>query len=365
MKYDLMTYLQPYWVGEKVNHESVLVLENVQGEVEDIPLLYKAEEILAVYSSDLQQLFEPGRDYELVEGKLRIPATSCVPKMRYADYYPSQRTQTSKVLNEQYGSGYIFFSEGPLMHTMQIAVTYRHSGSWEGEQPPCKAALLPKTTAKINGGGKLDICVFGDSICVGGNSSGFVKTAPMAPIWSVMVCQMLEKQFPQLEVGFRNPSLGGQTSQWGAENAKSAVGYGPGLCIIGFGMNDGTKRISPEEYAQNIRTIMATAQQGNPDCEFVLIAPTIPNGQVGRFLGFQEAYLPVLQALEGPGVAVADMTTFHKALLNKKRFYDMSGNNVNHPNDFLARAYAQVVWQTLAGYGVINRNMGNEKARCK
>ncbi len=350
MKYDLLTYLQPYWTGDTVYHEAVLVLENVQGAVEDIPLLYGAEEILAVYSSDLQRQFVPGKDYELAEGKLRIPTTSGVPKMRYADYYPAQRTQTSKVLNERYGDGYIFFSEGPLMHTMQIAVTYRHSGSWEGAIPPCKAALLPKTNARIHRGGKLDICVFGDSICVGGNSSGFVEAAPMAPIWSVMVCQMLEKQFPKLEIAFRNPSLGGKTSQWGAENAKTAVGYGPELCIIGFGMNDGTKRISPEEYAQNIRTIMETAQQGNPECEFVLIAPTLPNGQVGCFLGCQEAYLPVLQEMEGPGVAVADMTTFHKALLSKKRFYDMSGNNVNHPNDFLARAYAQVVWQTLVGY---------------
>ena len=138
------------------------------------------------------------------------------------------------------------------MHTLQIAVTYRHSGSWEGECPSCKASLLPKTNARINQGGQLDICVFGDSICVGGNSSGFVEAEPMAPIWPVMVCQMLEKQFPKLEIAFRNPSLGGKTSQWGAENAKTAVGYGPELCIIGFGMNDGTRRVTPEEYG-NLR----------------------------------------------------------------------------------------------------------------
>ena len=53
--------------------------------------------------------------------------------------------------------------------------------------------------------------------------------------------------------------------------------------------------------------------------------------------------------MEKAGVVVADMTTFHEALLAQKRYCDMTGNNVNHPNDFLARAYAQVLFQTVVG----------------
>ena len=49
-----------------------------------------------------------------------------------------------------------------------------------------------------------------------------------------------------------------------------------------------------------------------------------------------------------PFVAVADMTTMHYNLLEKgKRYRDMTGNNVNHPNDFLARIYAQVILKTI------------------
>jgi hypothetical protein len=80
-----------------------------------------------------------------------------------------------------------------------------------------------------------------------------------------------------------------------------------------------------------------------------LIAPILPNAQVGNFMGTQAQFLPVLQTLEGQGVAVADMTSFHQYLLTRKRYFDMSGNNVNHLNDFLARAYAQVIWQTVFG----------------
>mgnify|MGYP004609793363 FL=1 len=47
------------------------------------------------------------------------------------------------------------------------------------------------------------------------------------------------------------------------------------------------------------------------------------------------------------GVVVGDMTAVHQVLLQHKRFFDMTANNVNHPNDFLVRAYAQLVCTML------------------
>jgi len=48
--------------------------------------------------------------------------------------------------------------------------------------------------------------------------------------------------------------------------------------------------------------------------------------------------------------AVADMTTMSQELYAMgKRFRDMTGNNINHPNDFLARIYAQVLLKALVG----------------
>ncbi len=345
-RYDPQLYMAPYWEGDIVYHESVLLLEEEDGSLPDVPLLYRAEKILSVRSSDLQTEYREGTDYVLAEGKLHIPPGSALPRVTHSYFYPPEKTETSKPLNENYGSGHIFFSEGPLMHTLQIAVTYAHNDHFAGSVPPCKGHLLPDTQEKLRRGEPLKLCIFGDSICVGGNSSAFVNARPFAPTWCQMVAETLRQKHPAGRIDLQNPSVGGKRSDWGAEEAVSRVGYGPDLCIIGFGMNDGSRRVPPEEYGENIRTIMAAARAGNPGCEFVLLATSLPNGEVGRFLGLQEAYLPVLQELEGPGAAVADMTGFHKHLLTRKRFFDMSGNNVNHPNDFLARAYAQVVWQT-------------------
>ena len=40
------------------------------------------------------------------------------------------------------------------------------------------------------------------------------------------------------------------------------------------------------------------------------------------------------------GAAVADITAMHRYVSSRKRFIDMTGNNVNHPNDFFHRLHA-------------------------
>ena len=348
-KYDLATYMIPYWSGCTVYHEAVMLLEAADGTLPDVQLLYRADAILSVRSSDLQTEYREGKDYVLADGKLHIPAGSALPRMKHDDYYPTEPTPTSKRLNAAYGDGYIFFSESPAMHELQIAVTYTHTEAFAGPVPAGKMHLLPKTAQILQRGGELKFCIFGDSICVGGNSSAFLEVPPYAPTWWQMVADKLAREYPASTIRLENRSLGGKRSDWGVEEAPARVGYGPDLCIIGFGMNDGSRKIPPEEFIENIRAIMAAARAGNPGCEFILIAPILPNAQVGNFMGTQAQFLPVLQTLEGQGVAVADMTGFHQYLLTRKRYFDMSGNNVNHLNDFLARAYAQVIWQTVFG----------------
>ena len=41
------------------------------------------------------------------------------------------------------------------------------------------------------------------------------------------------------------------------------------------------------------------------------------------------------------------MTKNASGIIEKKRFFDMTANNVNHPNDFLVRAQAQNVLSLL------------------
>ena len=105
----------------------------------------------------------------------------------------------------------------------------------------------------------------------------------------------------------------------------------------------------PEEHRANLLKIIDIARGVDPECEVILIATTLPNRILPHFWRKQELYLAEAKkiAAENEGIAVAEMTTMHQDLLQRKRFIDMTGNNVNHPNDYLTRVYAQVLLETM------------------
>ena len=53
-------------------------------------------------------------------------------------------------------------------------------------------------------------------------------------------------------------------------------------------------------------------------------------------------------------VAVACVNSVSVAVQEHKTFNDYSGNNINHPNDWFYRVYAQTLLQTLIGYENMN-----------
>ena len=60
-----------------------------------------------------------------------------------------------------------------------------------------------------------------------------------------------------------------------------------------------------------------------------------------------ESYRDALAELCGDGVALEDLTGLWAALLASKSVDDLSGNGVNHPNDFGHRLYAQTILALL------------------
>lgn len=140
-------------------------------------------------------------------------------------------------------------------------------------------------------------------------------------------------------------------SKWGLDNVQENINkHNPNLVVLGFGMNDGTQGVKPEQFQSNIEKTIQAVRAKHPNCEFILVSTTLPNPDVsGPWTQYQPDYQDVLEAIAGrtSGVAVAKMTDMHTHLLRLKRYWDMTGNNINHPNDFLARVYAQVVSQVL------------------
>jgi hypothetical protein len=81
-----------------------------------------------------------------------------------------------------------------------------------------------------------------------------------------------------------------------------------------------------------------------PEAEFILVAPMLGNADwVTLKQELFPQYRDALASLCGPGIALADMTIVWTTMLKHKKDRDLTGNGVNHPNDFGHRLYTQVI----------------------
>lgn len=330
-----------FWSGDIMYDESLLMTAAGRDTVAEANLLYEPISIVEVRSARHDQVYEEGRDWVFEEGRLKTTPDSRIPVMTHGQLYPITPEEGKAM--PKLGGGHVAYREGSYFHDRQIVVTYAHApGSWEGPVPQYAGKTLKLSIGKLRRGEPLRIVAYGDSITVGANASGWSKVPPYAPIWPEQLQLVLEAHY-RAPVTLANRALGGANSKWGMENADQAATECPDLALIAFGMNDGAgEGMEPDEYERNIRSIIASFRRANPRTECILVGTTLANPE-SFFQNRQEEYMPVLEriAADSEGVAAADMTGVHRELLRKKRFADMTGNNINHPNDFLSRCYAE------------------------
>src|SRR5581483_6913377 len=144
--------------------------------------------------------------------------------------------------------------------------------------------------------------------------------------------------------------LPGSTVDWGAKYAEKYVTpLNPDLVILDFGMND-FWRLKPEEFKTYVDTIMRKVRSVNPKAEFLLIgnmkfdpAYVLDNDQYKSFYTSNlEGYSHVLMDMEKKGVICLDMYAISDAVYQLKKAKDCLANPL-HPNDYLARWYAQAM----------------------
>lgn len=342
--YTLDAYLAPLWKGKVVYNETLLFV----GKEDRAPLLYAPSEIISVRSYDLETEYKEGIDYTVEDGCIVLTENTSMPYFEELEYYPVDPEQGTYFECGKPGKPFILFGEGDTFCSRQVAVTYRTRERWRNETPADQSQYFPKTLAKLRAKEDLKVVFYGDSIATGANSSAFIEVAPYAESWPDMVVSWLEKKY-ESEIEVVNTAVGGVKTQWGIENVSERVtAYNPDLVVIHFGGND--IELSVAEHGQKMRTLTEKVRSENPDAEILLISGMLPNQEVLWAYQNQPYFEPELEAIGSElGIGVAKVTTMHRTILQYKRYRDMTGNNVNHPNDFLARVYAQTVLQALAG----------------
>ncbi|MFT5324652.1 MAG: acyl-CoA thioesterase-1 [Planctomycetaceae bacterium] len=345
--------LRPFWQGDTIKGESMLFIRDPKTGIAKASVLSPIIDVLSVHNSVGDMTYESGRDYVWEAGsrEITLPARSRIVSYTEADLRRPDDSQKYKLTHRD-GNGEIFFGAKLEYHNMQTCITYRHEPEdWSAVTPTFDQQALPWTIGRLQDGKPVSIVLIGDSISSGCNASGWAGGAPYQPSFPGLLREHLEARYKS-DVNMTNPSVSGKDTRWVLSAIDLVVEPRPDLVIVAFGMNDAAGR-SAKEYQANTKAVITKIREKLPNTEFILVATMLGNRDWPRLK--QELfpqYRDALKELCEPGIALADMTSIWTEFLKRKQDWDLTGNGVNHPNDFGHRVYAQVLSTLLVPAGV-------------
>jgi hypothetical protein len=132
-------------------------------------------------------------------------------------------------------------------------------------------------------------------------------------------------------------------------------------------MNDS---LSAADYSAKHEAMVNAVHTALPNATVMLVPPMVPNLETTSlasrgtlFPQYEQALVALVAKFRAAGfsrIGCANVNTMHAAVLAKKRFRDMTGNNVNHCNDFSARIYRDTI---LAAMGLPKKPASDWKPR--
>ena len=377
---DLKDVMQNIFSGTQSLKETVMFLD--KGEVKS--LLFPIKSIVSVTSYDGKTTYEEGKDYVIEDGKLKITENSSIKVITSEKYYNhpgSLITMNGKPM---------FWGESQVK-AWQVSVTYEHDAAWEGYVQESQLEVYQNFVKKLIAGEDVTVFFYGDSITWGACSTYLEGVEPKQGAYSMLFTEALADLFgykvkyintglqasmpchpvPATEyvggergtITYVNTAIGGWNSADGVTNFDKFVKqqvekYGCDLFVIGYGMNDGG--FGAGTTKANVKKMIDGMYEIKPEVSVMIVSTMTPHtGSNWDFdaIKQQEKQLESLAKQlrkDDKAVAVACVHSVSKAIQEHKTFNDYSGNNINHPNDWFYRVYAQTLLQTLIGYENMN-----------
>jgi lysophospholipase L1-like esterase len=326
---DLREYLRPLWASDTIHNETVLLFSESGGPAGG-RLLYQPDRVLSVRNYGLDTMYREGKDFEVHGNRIVRRGGSQMP-FRADSSFDSRKNLAWYILQSQW-----------------VVVSYTHHDKWPGPVPLYSGDRLPRLMERLRSGRPVTIVAYGMSITRGMDVSGYDRVAPHMPTYMQLFARGVQEHYPKSSIRMYNAGLPGSTVDWGAKYADQYVNpLHPDLVVLDFGMND-FWRMRPEEFGDSIRTIMRKVRAANPGVEFLLLSNMkFDPGYVldsdttkGFYTGNLAGYHEQLRVLEGPGVVGLNMTGISEVLYQRKKAKDCIANPL-HPNDYMARWYAQ------------------------
>ena len=391
---DMVEAMQNIFGGTTSVKETVMFLD--KGEVKS--LLYPIKSIVSVTSYDGKKVYEEGKDYVVEDGKLKVTENSSIRCITSQTYYnfpgvPDGQGGYICINTKNPATGQMsstFWGESQIKQ-WQISVTYTHDTAWEGYVQENQLEIYQNFVKKLIAGEDVTVFFYGDSITWGACSTYAEGVQPKQGAYSMLFTEALADLFgykvkyintglsasmpchpvPATEYGtgdrgtitYVNTAIGGWNSNDGVTNFDKFVKqqvekYGCDLFVIGYGMNDGG--FGAATTKANIKKMIDGMYEIKPEVSVMIVSTMTPHsGSNWDFdaIKQQERQLESLAKQlrkDDKAVAVACVHSVSVAIQEHKTFNDYSGNNINHPNDWFYRVYAQTLLQTLIGYENMN-----------
>jgi len=336
----------PFWRLDFVFGESLFFIRESPGAQPQARLLFPPTTPVELTSSSREITYQPSQDFLLEGALLTLPEGSRIPFMDRAALYPKvgeERCMAHRVGDERTG---LFFAEEHLFHDLQVQASYQHTLPWKGFIPRSRIDQLPGTDKKLNSALPFRICIVGDSISAGCNASAVTGVPPLMPPYPELLAEGL-RRFRPGEVILENFAVSGTGMKYGVDVVEAVSEDMPDLVIVAYGMNDvGFNPV--EDFLAHATRILEVLRARDSEAEIIFISSMLGNPEwvytpTENFFIFRDA----LQSLCGPGVILADLSSLWADLLKVKSYHDLTGNGVNHPNDFGHLIYAQFLLDLL------------------
>ncbi len=332
--------------GIVYRESSILLQEKVAGPGE-VRLGFRATKIHSVAAANGSHVFAPN-EYQLSKDQRRLifGKSAFVPMISSTDLFPSPGSPNSYKHRVGHPEQNMLYGPGRWFHDRQVEVTYETDEPWTGSNPGENTNSLPKTMAKLQAKKELRIAVSGDSISTGLDASALVKAPPLQKGYPDLVVTDLEKAFGA-KVVLTNRAVSGTSITFGLADWPKLVASQPDLVIVAYGMNDVGRR-DPKWFGDRAREFVGQIKKDLPDGEIILVSSMQGNPEwIHTPPEMFGAYRDQLAGLVGPGVVLSDVTSVWQTLITHKHSHDLTGNGLNHPNDYGHRLYAWSILATL------------------
>ncbi len=338
---------QLLWESNPIHEDPVIFIDRGDAIPPWGKLLTIPEKIISATNSDASIMYKEGIDFTIdyQTGKVYLPPGSKIITLKASELYPPKGAPNS-LEKKKNSDRNMLAARGSFLPDRQVRFTYTHGQKNLPQPPKVRYGAMPRLEAKLAEGKPIHFLIFGDSISAGWNSSKKVGIPPYQIPQFEQFADFLQKTYG-VEVTCENFAVPGRNAHWGLNHIDSPLNAQkvPDFVILAWGMNDVAAGFKISTYAEVLKGQMQKFREKFPDIEFLLLT-SMPSNEEWSYtkMDLFTAYSNVTVKLaDKNGVLVADATPIWMKIVAIKGFMSLTGNGLNHPNDFGHRIYADVL----------------------